>query len=294
MIKPAFSTVACPEWTLDQVSASAARYGFEAVELRTFGDRGTRLACDPALTSEDKTREMFHATGIEILSLGTSVSFEEPINPPVIGLALGDTERTVRAAKRAIDLAVLLECPFVRVFGFEVPEREKRNSAVDRITRRLRQVADHAQKTGVRIVVENGGAFSRASELAELINTVGSPLVGASYSLATGVEAGDDVAAAVQTLKGRLWVARIKDVDAHGKPCVPGQGRLPCRQFVGELMGAGFDGPLVFEWDRLWLADLAPAETVLPVTAKQLFHWMAEFGAPVKPGAEIGAAASKR
>jgi sugar phosphate isomerase/epimerase len=289
MIKPAFSTVACPEWTLDMVAANAARYGFEGVELRTFGERSTRLACDPALTAEEKALGMFHEAGIEVLSLGTSVSFEEPIKPPVIGLAIGDTERTVRAGKRAVDLAVALECPYVRVWGFDMPPREKRGSAIARITKRVQLVADHAQKTGVRLVVENGGGFSRAQELREIIDGAGSPLVGACYSLATGIAAGDVVPDAIEALAGRVWVARIKDLDEHGRVCQLGTGRLPCREFVGALAQSGFDGPLVFEWDRLWFNDLAPAEEVLPVAAKQIFHWMAELGARAA-GATGGAA----
>jgi sugar phosphate isomerase/epimerase len=285
MMKPAFSTVACPEWTLDEVAANAARYGFEGVELRTFGERGTRLACDPALTSEEKTRAMFHAVGVEVLSLGTSVSFDEPIRPPVIGMAISDTERTVREAKRAVALAVALECPLVRVFGFDLPPRETRKSTVARIGRRLGMVADNAAKTGVRIVVENAGAFSRAEDLAELIDAAKSPMVGACYSLAAGDSAGDDTGAAARVLAGRLWMARIKDLDAEGKPRMLGEGTLGCHAFVKALAASGFDGPLVFEWDRLWFPTLAPASEVLPGAAKLLFHWASEgmaSGAPAR------------
>jgi sugar phosphate isomerase/epimerase len=284
MIKPCFSSVACPEWTLDEVAASAARYGFEGIELRTFGDRSARLACDPALTSDEKARRMFHAVGVEILSLGTSVSFDEPVRPPIIGMALSDTERTVRAAKRAIDAAVALECPFVRVFGFQIPARESRASTTARIASRLRLVADHAAKTGVRIVIENGGDFSRAAELAELVAAVDNTLVGACYSLAAGVHAGDHARDAISVLGTRLWLARVKDIDTHGHPVQLGAGTLDCRSFVTALASSGFDGPLVFEWDRLWVPSLAPAAEVLPVAAKSLFHWIAEGAGPSHAG----------
>src|SRR3981081_682694 len=101
MLKPAFSTVACPGWTLERVAREGASFGFEAVELRSFGENPTLLSCDPALTAEDKTRAMFTDAGAEILSLGTSIRFDEPIRPPVLGLVISDTERSVRQAKRA-------------------------------------------------------------------------------------------------------------------------------------------------------------------------------------------------
>lgn len=284
MMKPCFSSVACPEWTLDEVAANSARYGFEGVELRTFGDRSSRLACDPALTSEEKARGMFHGVGVEVLSLGTSVSFDEPVRPAIIGMAISDTERTVRAGKRGVDMAVALECPFVRVFGFEVPARETRKGTVARIASRLRMVADHAAKTGVRLVVENAGDFSRAQDLAELIGAVGNPLVGACYSLAAGVRAGDAASAAPSVLGSRLWMARVKDLDAHGHPVQLGAGTLDCHGFVRALSEGVFDGPLVFEWDRLWFPSLAPASEVLPVAAKTMFHWIGEGAGGARAG----------
>ncbi len=42
-MKPAFSTVACPEWTLEDVAEFAGRSGYQGVELRTFGHSSTDL-----------------------------------------------------------------------------------------------------------------------------------------------------------------------------------------------------------------------------------------------------------
>lgn len=297
MIKPAFSTVACPDWTLDEVAANAARYGFAGVELRTFGERSTQLACDPALTADEKALAMFRAVGVEVVSLGTSVSFHHPITPPLIGQVIGDTERSVREAKRAVDRAVALECPYVRVFGFAVPEREKRRRALDRIGGRLAMVADHAEKTGVKIVVQNGGSFRTAADLVELIRAVGSPLVGACYSLEVAVKEGEDVAAGAKLLGDRLWMARLKDLDSEGLPRPLGAGVLPCKQMVAALVANGFDGPLVYEWDRLWFPKIARAAEVLPGAALQIFQWLEESsgrgarpGVTVQPGRSAGAA----
>ncbi|MBY0312779.1 MAG: sugar phosphate isomerase/epimerase, partial [Phycisphaerales bacterium] len=172
MLKPAFSTVACPDWLLREVAERALKLGFEAVELRTFGDDSRRFACDPAMTGEAKVRSMFLERGVEISSLATGVRFDEPVWPPVVGYFSDHVERAVREGKRAVDLAVGLECPLVRVFGFEFPAREKRAAAISRIARRLGKVVDHADKSGVRVVVENGGSFATADELLELIAAV--------------------------------------------------------------------------------------------------------------------------
>lgn len=275
MIKPAFSTLACPDWTLDRVGAAAQEYGYEAVELRTFGPASRTLACDPALSDEAKTRRAFRARGVEVLSLATSLAFDEPIRPPVIGLAIADHERPVREARRAIDLAVAMECPLVRVFGFEVPGREKRRAAIARIVRRLRAAADHARSTGVRLALENGGSFPTGADIAAVIDEVGSPQLGGCYSLGPAAAAGERPRDGLGALGERLWLARIKDAKG-GRPCRLGEGELPAREMAVALAGAGYDGPLVFEWDRLWLPDLAPAEEVLPAAAAAMTGWITE------------------
>jgi sugar phosphate isomerase/epimerase len=274
MIKPAFSTVACPDWTLDRVASSARQFGFENVELRTFGPASSRLACDPALTSDSKVRAMFAASGVEIASLGSSVSFDEPIMPPVIGLAFGDTERTLRAAKQAIDLAVAVEAPYVRVFGFEIPPRDTRAKTISRIAGRLLMALDHARNTGVKLMIENGGSFSSAAQLAELMDQARHPLLGVCYSVAVGARAGDTAGSVLGALGGveRVLAMRVKDYQGH-TPCKLGDGEIPNESFVRTFAKAGFSGPVIFEWDRLWVPRLDPAEQVLAHAAQRLFAW---------------------
>ena len=272
MLKPTLSTVACPEASLREVADLAERFGFEAVELRTFGTDSKRFACDPALSSEDKSRTLFRTRGIEILSLATSCRFDATIFPPVLGHVFMDTERSVREAKSAVDLAIQLGCPYVRVFAFEVAAREQPKAAIARIAGRLRKVCDHADKTGTKVVVENGGSFETAIQLRDLIENVSHPLLGASYSVATGFAAGDSPAASVAALGSRLWVARVKDL-VGGRPVRLGEGEIPCEEFVGTLSHAGFTGPLVYEWDRAWRPELAGASEALAGIALTLIGW---------------------
>lgn len=290
MMKPAFSTVGCPEWTLPQVAERAQAGGFESVELRTFGEASNRFACDPALTSGDKVRRIFGERGVEVSSLATGVGFEEPVRPPVIGWAICDTERHVRAGRSAVGLAVAIEAPLVRVFGFDIPPREARKSAIGRIAKRLAMVLDHANNTGTRIVLENAGGFSRAAEVMELLDVVGHPLLGISYNIAVGHAAGDEVDAALDTIGDRLLLARLKSVDADGQPVLPGSGVTPCEQFVRSLAMRGFTGPLVFEWDRAWVPTLPTLEQVMPEMSSRIWGWLG-----AKPaGAGLGADGAPR
>ncbi len=277
MIKPAFSTLACPDWTLDTIAASARRCGFEAVELRTFGDDSRQLAGDPALTSGVKARTLFAAAGVEVLSVATSCRFDAMVNPPVLGHVIGDQERPVREARRAIDLAVRLECPFVRVFAYEGESRESHASLSRRIAERLRMVTDHADKTGAKVIIENGGSYQTAEQIGELVALVGSPLLGVCYNPLAGVRGGDEPggAKAAAALGDRLWAARLIDADHDGLR-LPGEGKLESEAYVKTLVSLGFDGPLIFDWDRLRFPELASADEVLPGVAQKLFAWIGE------------------
>lgn len=273
MIRAAFSTLACPEWKLDRIAGAAAAMGFDGVELRTFGFGSTQTACDPALTDPAKTRAAFAREGVQIACLATSVRLDTPIRPKVFGRTfLFDQERSVREARRLIDLASELGAPLMRIYGFEVGPGETRKSTMKLILGRLAAVLDHARNRRVRIVLENGGSFCRAAELKELIDRGRHQLLGAAYGIAPGVWAGDTAAEAVTTLGRDLELARVKDLDDHGRPVLLGQGQTPVAEFLGALGRAGYGGWVVYEWDRAWDETLAGAETALAGVAERLYQ----------------------
>jgi sugar phosphate isomerase/epimerase len=273
-MKPAFSTVACPEWTLDRIARHAEAWGYLGCELRTFGYGSTHFACDPALTSPQKARLLLERAGLELVSLATSIRYDDPITPPIIGNLL-DHEASIRESKSAIDLAVRLEVPFVRVFGFEVIGNEKRGSAMARIAGRLAKACDYARNSGVKVMLENGGSFSTAPQLAELMDLVNSPLLVAAYSVAVAAAAGEDPAAGVNVLSDRLACLKVRDFD-HGRPCALGEGQVPNRPAVEALARAGFQGWVVYEYDRAWMdpAKVQDPDAVLAASARRLFEWI--------------------
>lgn len=278
MFRLAASTVACPDWPLDVVLPNLAMWGYEGVEMRTFGGGDSRMASEPALTSPEKINSLCQAHGVEVASIGTSGRYDGKINPPIVGQLIGDPEKCVRASKRDVDIAISLGAPIARVFAHEIPGRERRKPAIKRITDRLKLVCDHARNNGLRIALQNGGSFASAIELAELIDRVDSPFLGAAYDVATGVEADDSPADAIATLGTRLLQARLSDFK-DGEPCVPGQGEAQCKRFVEALVERDFDGWLVYEWPRLFLPGIADASDALPTAASMVYGWLADAGA---------------
>jgi sugar phosphate isomerase/epimerase len=252
-MKPAFSTVACPDWTLERVLDTAESVGAMGIELRTFGSGSTRFACEPSLTSADKLRQMCDKAGVAPISLGTSVRFDAPIDPPVIG-RLFDTEQSVREAKSAIDLAVDIEARFVRVFGFELHGGECRKAGNARICERLTKAVDHCRNKPVQLLIENGGSYPTAATLRELTDEVAHPLLNVAYCPAVAASAGEDIRTGIDAIGQRLAVVKLKDMK-NGKPCALGEGDFHAPETLDALAAAGFAGWVIYELDRAWISS---------------------------------------
>ena len=269
----AFSTIACPDWTLDRAVAFAAEAGFDGLELRTFGHHGSPLLCEPCLTGPTKIRDLFEDEGVRPAALATSIRYDAPVVPPILGRVFGDFEKPVRQTKQMVEVATSIEAPYVRVFPFELPEGESRRSGVRRIVERLTLAATTARHTGVRLLLENGGSFPLAEDLVELIDRVGGPLVAAAYCPAVAHAAGEDPVAGVRVLGSRLESVKLRDCD--GPTPVPlGAGSIPNRPVVEELERLGYEGWCTIEWDRLWLPKLDPPEHVLERSLAAFYSWI--------------------
>lgn len=273
MLRPAFSTVACPDWTLERVAQAAAEFRFDGVELRTFGQGKSEFACDPGLTDPAKVRRLFGDMGVQIAGLATGVRFDAPIFPPVLGNLLPQREASVREGKRSVQLGAACGTRYVRVFGFEIGQRENRKAAVTRIAERLGKVCDHARNRDVLVLLENAASFPGAQDLMEIIDRVASPQLGACYDLASGHAVGETPRDAVAALGKAIKMVRVRDTE-DGRPVPLGQGELPNRELITALRSAGVDAWLTFTWDRAWMPDLAPPERVLPEAAHRLWEWI--------------------
>lgn len=280
MLKTAFSTVACPDWTTERVARAAAEYGYRAVELRTFADRcPDAFASEPAYTDPARVRAFFRDQGVLISGLATGIRFDAPVFPPVMGHVFSSRHASVREGKRAVELAAAVGASYVRVYAHRVPgspaplvPADTKWSALRRITARLREVCDHARNRDLRVVIENGADFASCIDLAKIIELVGSPLLGACYDLDAGVASGDHPADAVRLLGDRLLAARVSD-RRMGVPCPLGQGDLPVRPFIHALRDSGSSAWVVYTWEKAWLPNLAQPDQVLPVASCLLHDW---------------------
>jgi len=280
MIRTAFSTVACPSWTLSRVLENASRWGYDGVELRSFvgtslpeTSGGTGFASEPMLTSGEKIRDLVAHEGVLVSSIATGARFDAPVFPPIIGHVLPAQHAHAEAGKRAVEVASECGAGAIRVYAFDMPKGSSKGGTIRRIADRLQRVCDHARHKDVLVCLENGGAFRKAEQIAEIIDLVGGPLIRASYDVHTGASEGDTASEVIGMFGRRLHTLRLRDTK-HGDACLIGDGDAPVGEFVSTAMNAGLEPWATVSWDVKWLEGLAPAEDVLPEAVKRIYGWI--------------------
>ncbi len=268
-LKLAFSTVACPDLTLDQVAAKAKEWGYDGLELRTLGAGGSGLSSDPALSEPAKVGRVLSDAGVEPVCLSTSLALHHK----------DDTAqyRTHYQLTELLDAAATMGCPAVRVFGNKIEPHENPRNVQQRIAHNVEKLCDKAGELGVQVLFENAGSFAAAKQWWTILNQLDHPMVGLCWNVANAAAIGEDSMVSVPMLNHRLRLAKVKDtVVGAGIGYVQlGEGNVGIEAFLNRLLGVGYRRYVTVEWDRLWMPNLEAADTFLPEAHERLKGWLA-------------------
>ena len=114
MISFGFSTLGCPNYSVDEVIAMAVANGYRGVEIRFI--RGTiDLASLPEFSGAGiaETRRKFEDAGIAVVGVGTSLR--------MVSLDAETRARQLESARMNPDIAAGLGAKYLRVFGGPLP-----------------------------------------------------------------------------------------------------------------------------------------------------------------------------
>ena len=267
-MKLAFSTLACPDWSWEQVIERAKIYGYDGIEWRLI-DGETVSASFP----EERCREIETAVseaGLETCALDSSVSLAHPPG--------AERDKQLGEAVRLLELAQALGTDALRVFPGKYPESVSDEEAKDWVSAGLEHLTPHARETGVKIALEIHDSFdwnrrekrgtTTSSLTKDVLSRAGTPEVGLLWDLSNPYFEGEEAAETWDNVKHRLLYVHLKDmkpkVDGDWQYVPMGEGELPLREVVNWLEQAGYDGWLSFEWEKKWHPDLAEPEEALP------------------------------
>jgi len=175
--------------------------------------------------------------GVHVSAIGSpigKIGIDAPLEPELDRL------------RRIADVAAAFGTAIVRVFSFFIPRGDRPERYRDQVIERMRALADVAEDRGIVLAHENEKEIygDRPQRCADLIESVGSPALRATFDAANFVQCGvrphDE---AYPLLRPHLVYLQVKDALAATGDVVPaGQGDGQVRETLAALRGSGFEG----------------------------------------------------
>lgn len=263
-MKYAFSTLACPAWSVEQVAEAATRMGYDGVELRLLDGEVIDPVADHLKVIQATAICRDH--GLEVCAFDTSCHFN----------SADPAERTRQMAelRNWIRLAQDVQVPLLRVFGgpgqpnsVPVPTDYEVNEWV---AASLRQVAPEAEQAFVTIALETHDAFSSARRVAEVLRAVDSAYVAALWDSHHPYRVGETAQEVIEVLGTRIAHVHVKDArrvtpaGSDWQLVLLGEGEVPVREQLKLLEQHGYQGYVSVEWEKKWHPEIAEPEIALP------------------------------
>ncbi len=261
-----FSTLGCPRWSLDQILTCAVTNGYKGLELRGLQGELDLPKCPEFSTPEriKNTRKTVEDKGVRIINLGASTQLHH-----------ADTTKRreqLDHAKRFIDLAAGLNCPYVRVFPNDLPKDQDRQQTLDLIIGGLVELGTFAGNGPVSILLESHGKVIESALLNQIMTAANRPNVGLIWDVVNMWSVTKEPPAEVyRVLKPHIRHVHLKDANVSGDKLqytLLGDGEAPLTDAIGTLRKGGYAGYYSFEWEKLWHPELPDPEVAIPHFAK--------------------------
>lgn len=261
-LRLSFSTLGCPDWPFEKVLNFAAQHGYSGIELRGIL-RELDLTKRPEFDTPEHirtTKAMVAEKRLKIVDLGSSAALHISES--------SERQKNLDGAKRFIDLAQQLDCPFVRVFPNELPKTSERARVIDLITAGLIELGTYAKGSNVAVLLESHGDAVQTAELRQMMEAAASPNTGLLWDVVNMWAVTKEAPAAVYgQLKKFIRHTHLKDLQfgADGKEHYVrfGTGVAPIFEAVDALHNDGYNGYYSFEWEKLWHPEIEDPEAVL-------------------------------
>ncbi|HHW49571.1 MAG TPA: sugar phosphate isomerase/epimerase [Clostridiaceae bacterium] len=249
-MKIAFSTLGCPDWSWDEILATAKDLGFDGVELRGIENEIYVPKAKPFNAANIKaTIERLNKLKLEIPCITSSCFLFDKEN---IDFYLNE-------GKDYIDLAEKLGVKYVRVLGDANPEPSD-NIDDDFVAGNLSTLAEYASGKNVKVLIETNGVFADSNRTLELIRKVNSPGVGVLWDVHHPYRfMGETVEKTYYALREYIMFVHVKDskvVDGKIKYKMMGYGDVPVKEALQLLKENDYKGFVSLEWVKRWCKDL--------------------------------------
>lgn len=249
-MKISFSTLGCPEWSWEDMVATAKDFGFDGIEVRGIENELYVPKAKPfSDVNIQNTKTRLAKLNLEIPCLTSSCYLFDKSN----------IEFYINEGKEYIDLANKIGAPLVRVLADASPEPGE-GIDFDFTAENLSTLSDYASGKGVAVLVETNGIFSDSSEMLRLINRINKPNVGVLWDIHHPFRfMKEPIEKTYEALKPFIKFVHIKDsIIENGRLRYKmlGHGDIPVKEALHALKENGYDGFVSLEWVKRWCIDL--------------------------------------
>ena len=264
-----FSTLGCPDWSFDQIVGFAVQHNYSGIEIRGV-QRELDLSKSPHFNTSSaiaETRKKIADKKLKIVGLGSSAAMHHA--------AKSDREKAFDEAKRFIDIASKVGCPYVRVFPDKLPKEQEKQKTLDLITEGLSTLASHAKGSGVKVLMETHGDVVYVDDIVSVMNAVTARSnVGLIWDISNMWMVTKESPTQVYG-KLKKWIehTHLKDlklVDGKAQYTLTGMGEVPAFEAVDLLMQDGYKGFLSFEWEKMWHPEIEEPEVAIAQFSRRM------------------------
>lgn len=260
-IKFAGHTMGAPDCDIYQAIELFKKIGYDGLEVRVAPNGQIN---SETITDEEvlKIRDAARNAGIEIACL-TSY-YKDFVTPEVRPV-------TIANLKRVAEIASMLDCPLIRLYGGVEPYVMQKVWFCDVWSLSVtgaREVAEYAGNLGVGICIEThvGSLTMSVRDTVRFVQDVGMSNVGILLDYAwvelAGVEHG---AEAVRLAAPYLKHVHIKDwtletrTPLKKRSALMGEGTVDWKPVLAELGKIGYDGYICDEYEKYWYPEELPS-----------------------------------
>jgi sugar phosphate isomerase/epimerase len=271
-MKLSFTTLGCPDWTVDEIPAKAKAAGLDAVELRTHDD-GQHLSPSTPPDQAAALAQKFRDAGVPVISLMAYTQCAR--------LKTDEIAQHRALAEKVIALAGAMKVPFIRTFGGSVPADVGHEKAAAQAAENLKPWLELAAKHDVRIGLEPHDAWTRTEDALRIFEKVDNPRFGCVFDLLNTFNANaGDWLSAYKAYKRHILYCHVKDdypgPDGKNVLTMIGAGALPLADMLARFKADKFDGCFSLEWEKKWHPEIEAPERALPQYVWKMKHTWAQ------------------
>lgn len=240
--------------SLDKQLEVIKELGISLIEMRGVDGKGL---VEYPLDEVRKIKEKLDANGVKLSAVGSPIGKIKITEP---------FEEHFELFKHTVEIAKIMETPYIRMFSFFMPEGEEPEKYKEEVFRRLRMFVEYAKQENVVLLHENEKEIygDIAVRCKEILDEFACDHFHAVFDFANFVQCKQDTKEAFEMLRPYISYIHIKDAMWESGQVVPaGYGDGNVKAILGELIGSGYEGVLSLEphlTDFTGFADLEQGE----------------------------------